>query len=231
MSFAAIVMSWWASPTPSSPKLPFLTAVAERECFSRHLAELYRQIEEGEVPQRCLVPTPTPLCTWPRGEWSESLRSRIVDHFGLQVTRWLSVLRGKAIKVSFRWGGGVRYRLHVPRSRGPLAAAIFLHEVGHCVVGFTGEPRVMEELRAWLWAFDALKRLNLPIPEVVVKRYHASMRYEVRRAMRRRQPCPPFLRFFLNPQQPERGVVEKRELKNSARPDGSLHVPPPVSAP
>src|SRR5207245_1025827 len=88
-----------------------------------------------------------------------------------------------------------------PRPRGPMSAAVFLHEIGHHVIGFgTYKPRCLEEYYAWVYAVGQMKSLGLNVTESVRRRMHDSLRYAVQKANRRGlKSLPPELLPFTSP--------------------------------
>ena len=67
-----------------------------------------------------------------------------------------------------------------------MSAAIFLHEIGHHVIGFGRyRPRCLEELKAWEWSLAEMERLDLNVTSAVRKRMCDSLEYAVAKALRR----------------------------------------------
>jgi len=82
--------------------------------------------------------------------------------------------------------GSVTKLIQAPRPRGPMSAAIFLHEVGHHAIGFNRyKPRCLEEHMAWQWALAAMDAHGLAVTDRVRLRVQRSMRYALAKAMRR----------------------------------------------
>lgn len=64
--------------------------------------------------------------------------------------------------------------------------AIFLHEIGHHVLGVGSiSPRCLEEYHAWMFALGEMERRGLNITEGVRRRVRRSLGYAVRKAQRR----------------------------------------------
>ena len=104
---------------------------------------------------------------------------------GIRVRKWRSGTTGCAWQVSYSDGRIVRW-IESPYPRGPMSAAVFLHEVGHHAIGFNRyKPRCLEEYMAWQWAMKAMTELGLEIPEKVHRRVELSLRYAVAKARRR----------------------------------------------
>jgi hypothetical protein len=86
-----------------------------------------------------------------------------------------------------------------PFPKTPISLAIFLHEVGHHVVGFnTYKKRCEEEYHVWMWALREMRRCGVEPDERVHRRFEASMQYAVRKALRRGvKQLPDLLHPFL----------------------------------
>lgn len=111
-------------------------------------------------------------------------RSELQAH-GIKVRRWRSAMSGVAWNVRYRDGSTQRY-IEAPRPKGPMSAAVFLHEVGHHAIGFdVYSPRCLEEFHAWRWSLEAMERHGLNITEAVRHRVHLSLWYAVEKAKRR----------------------------------------------
>ena len=109
----------------------------------------------------------------------------MLSKYGLTVKRWRNSLSGVAIERTFR-DGRVERTLESPYPTSPLRLAIFLHEVGHHVIGLGAfRPRCLEEFHAWRYAIDRMKELGLPTEGTVQRRFERSMRYAVSKSRRR----------------------------------------------
>lgn len=94
-------------------------------------------------------------------------------------------MSGCAWRVYYQDGRTINW-IEAPYPKTPISLAIFLHEVGHHVIGFdTFKHRCEEEYHAWLWAINQMKRLRVPIDYRVQRRFERSMQYAVDKAMRR----------------------------------------------
>jgi len=111
----------------------------------------------------------------------ESYKTR----YDIRVRRWRTSMSGCAWRVYFH-GGRVINWIEAPVPKRPISLAIFLHEVGHHVIGFDRYRfRCEEEFHAWNWAVDQMRILGVPIDAHVARRVDLSMRYAVDKAMRR----------------------------------------------
>jgi hypothetical protein len=106
------------------------------------------------------------------------------DH-QIRVKRWRRSMSGCAWQVRHDDGRVVRW-IEAPHPRTPISLAIFLHEVGHHVIGFERyKRRCEEEYHVWAWAIEEMRRLGVDPNEKVLKRFELSMQYAVGKAMRR----------------------------------------------
>lgn len=105
--------------------------------------------------------------------------------YNLRVRRWRRTMSGCAWAVFFCNGTRINW-IEAPYPRSPLSLAIFLHEVGHHQIGFyTYRRRCEEELAAWNWALDEMRRLGIEPDARVLNRVRRSMEYAVEKAERR----------------------------------------------
>lgn len=103
----------------------------------------------------------------------------------IRVRKWRKGMSGIAWYVKYR-DGTIQRLIEAPRPKGPMSAAIFLHEVGHHAIGFhTYKPRCLEEYHAWRWSLEAMERHGLNITDAVRLRMHRSLWYAVQKARRR----------------------------------------------
>jgi hypothetical protein len=115
--------------------------------------------------------------------------SHIVDlmkeRYEIRVRRWRRSMSGCAWRVYFHDGRVINW-IESPVPKTPISLAIFLHEVGHHVIGFdTYKRRCEEEFAAWEWAIAQMNHLGVPPDARVLRRVDLSMRYAVDKAVRR----------------------------------------------
>jgi hypothetical protein len=115
--------------------------------------------------------------------------SHIVDEvkgrYEIRVRKWRRSMSGCAWRVYYHDGRVVNW-IESPFPRTPISLAIFLHEVGHHVIGFsTYRRRCEEEYHAWLWAIREMRRYRIDPDARVLRRFQLSMQYAVGKAMRR----------------------------------------------
>lgn len=109
----------------------------------------------------------------------------MLGEYAVRVRKWRSASSGVAWEVRYA-DGRVSRLLESPRPRGPVSAAIFLHEIGHHAIGFkTYSPRCLEEFHAWMFALAQMERLGIEITDRVRERVHDSLHYAVLKARRR----------------------------------------------
>jgi len=128
-------------------------------------------------------PAPAPPRTMrDRYEWMT--REMLAEH-SVRVRKWRSGMSGVAWQVTYA-DGSISRLIEAPRPRGPMSAAVFLHEIGHHAIGFhTYSPRCLEEHMAWMFSLDAMRRYELNITDAVLRRVRHSMRYAIGKARRR----------------------------------------------
>jgi len=119
-----------------------------------------------------------------RERYDAMTRSVLTEH-GIRVRKWRSSMSGVAWEVHYQ-DGRVARLIEAPRPRGPMSAAIFLHEVGHHAIGLGAHrPRCLEELRAWEWAIAEMERRHVAVTDRVRARMRESMQYAVYKARKR----------------------------------------------
>jgi len=142
---------------------------------------------------RASAPTITDAPRPPRGIDHERPSQRRFDaivlemlaRHPLRVKRWRNTLSGIAVLRIYRDGRQDR-SIEAPYPTSALRLAIFLHEVGHHVLGLgVHRPRCLEEYLAWRFALDRLAEFGVETEGPVARRFDRSMRYAVAKAMRR----------------------------------------------
>jgi len=125
-----------------------------------------------------------PRSTHMRDQYEQMTRQMLREH-QVRVRKWRSSMSGVAWQVTYR-DGKVSRLIESPQPRGPMSAAIFLHEIGHHAIGFGRyRPRCLEEYHAWVFSLDQMQRWELNITDNVRKRARESLKYAVRKAQRR----------------------------------------------
>ncbi len=133
---------------------------------------------------------PQPRATVARKQGSAEQRyaamtKQLLAEHGIRVRRWRTGMSGVAWEMRGADGSTTRF-IEAPRPKGPMSAAIFLHEVGHHAIGLGAyRPRCLEEYHAWEWAIRAMERFGITITESVLRRRHNSLAYALAKARRR----------------------------------------------
>lgn len=115
--------------------------------------------------------------------------SNIIDQmkskYDIRVRRWRTNMSGCAWRVYHHDGRVVNW-VEAPVPKTPISLAIFLHEVGHHVIGFDRyKKRCEEEYHVWIWAINQMRELGVEPDERVHRRFKLSMQYAVGKAVRR----------------------------------------------
>ena len=153
------------------------------------------------------VPKPAPRRTRPKrahrpiDERYDALVRTMLDRYQLRVRKWRPSMSGCAWEVHYK-DGTVSRLIEAPRPRGPMSAAVFLHEVGHHAIGLGAyRPRCLEEYHAWAWALRELEANGFNATDRVRQRMAHSLAYAVHKARNRGlKVLPP----ELEPYTPER---------------------------
>ena len=140
-----------------------------------------------KAPARERLPAPMPepgRANSMQERYDAVTRQMLVEH-KLRVRKWRTSMSGIAWQITYR-DGTITRLVEAPRPKGPMSAAVFLHEVGHHAIGFNRyKPRCLEEYHAWAWALEAMERHGLNITEGVHKRMADSLQYAIDKARRR----------------------------------------------
>ena len=109
----------------------------------------------------------------------------MLDEHRVRVRKWRSGMSGVAWQVTYR-DGTISRLIESPRPKGPMSAAIFLHEIGHHAIGLGRyRPRCLEEYHAWMYSLEQMRRWDLNITDNVHARVRESLTYAVDKAQRR----------------------------------------------
>lgn len=110
---------------------------------------------------------------------------QMLEKYEIRVRKWRTSMSGIAWYVTYR-DGRVQRLIEAPKPKGPMSAAIFLHEIGHHAIGFdVYKPRCLEEYHAWRWSLEAMEAHGLNITDPVRERMYRSLWYAVQKAKRR----------------------------------------------
>ncbi len=154
-------------------------------------------LTDPTVPSNGAVAAPLPAAkpqrAKPMQERYDDLVREMKQRYGLRVVRWRSSMSGVAWQVVYQ-DGTTANLIEAPYPRGPMSAAIFLHEVGHHAIGLQRyKPRCLEEFLAWEWSLKTMEERGLNVTDRVRQRMEESLRYAVAKARRRglkRLPAP-----------------------------------------
>ena len=121
----------------------------------------------------------------PMQEKYDAVVKEMLAKYGVRVRRWRKAMSGIAWEVVYD-NGRVNRLIESPRPKGPMSAAVFLHEIGHHAIGFgVYRPRCLEEYHAWAFSLSQMESLGLNVTDAVRRRMHESLRYAVGKARRR----------------------------------------------
>lgn len=137
------------------------------------------------APRQRIAPAGARAARPPMQErYDAMVRDQLARH-AVRVRKWRSSMSGVAWQLEYR-DGTIARLIEAPRPRGPMSAAIFLHEIGHHAIGFhVYSPRCLEEYHAWVWALAEMERCGLNVTDAVRRRMHESLAYAVEKANRR----------------------------------------------
>ena len=145
-----------------------------------------RKLERPPVPAKPVaVALPPRKRATPAADRYEAVARQMLAQYSIRVRKWRSSTSGVAWQVVYA-DGTVSRLIESPRPRGPISAAVFLHEVGHHAIGLgTYRPRCLEEYHAWLFALQQMHAHGLNITPKVHERVDHALRYAVYKAKRR----------------------------------------------
>lgn len=130
-------------------------------------------------------PAPSRARPGPMADRYEALTRDMLRAHNVRVRKWRTSMSGCAWTVTYR-DGTVSRLIEAPRPKGPMSAAVFLHEIGHHAIGLgVVRPRCLEEYAAWQWSLAAMREHNITITARVELRVRNSLRYAVAKARRR----------------------------------------------
>lgn len=114
-----------------------------------------------------------------------TLVDQVKKRHNVRVRKWRSAMSGCAWRVYYTDGRVINW-IEAPVPRTPISLAIFLHEVGHHVIGFDRyKRRCEEEYHVWRWALRTMRELGIEPDQRVHRRVERSMQYAVDKALRR----------------------------------------------
>lgn len=138
-----------------------------------------------ESPARPPLPTSDVRLPASMEERYDAVTRLMLERYSIRVRKWRTSMSGLAWCLTYR-DGSLKRLIEAPRPRGPMSAAVFLHEIGHHAIGFNVyKPRCLEEFHAWRWSLEAMEAHGLNVTEQVRYRMHLSLWYAVAKARRR----------------------------------------------
>jgi hypothetical protein len=143
--------------------------------------------ERPAKPRRVQTPAPTRPAGRRDGATARyaTMEREMLRRYGVRVRKWRSGTTGVAWQILYRDGTTSRL-IESPRPRGPVSAAVFLHEIGHHAIGFNRyRPRCLEEYHAWRFSLDEMERWGIHITDRVRTRVCESLQYAIDKAKRR----------------------------------------------
>ncbi len=167
-----------------------------------------RRKPQATRPKKAVAPPPAPakrMSTTSMQARYDVVVDQMLAKYEIRVRKWRSGMTGIAWYVTYKDGRQVRL-IEAPKPKGPMSAAVFLHEIGHHAIGFnTYKPRCLEEYHAWAWSLAAMEEHGLNITDAVRHRMHLSLWYAVQKAKRRGiREVPPELTPYLERPPPRR---------------------------
>ena len=125
-----------------------------------------------------------------------AMARELVRKYKVFIRKWRRQMSGAAWELTYR-DGRIKRLIAAPRPKGPVSAAIFLHEIGHHAIGFKRyDSRCLEEHYVWQWTFREMESRGIPITPRVLKHFRRSMYHYVKRSTRQHDAVPPELMHF-----------------------------------
>ncbi len=114
-----------------------------------------------------------------------ALVDEMLDTHSVKVEKWRRSMSGTSWQV--RIGKRVIERwIEAPYPRTRLSLSIFIHEIGHHVIGFFKyKRRCEEEYHVWQWALAEMRRRDIEPDCWVLERVERSLQYAIAKALRR----------------------------------------------
>jgi hypothetical protein len=116
----------------------------------------------------------------------DEMVAELLTRYEVRVRRWRSSTSGVAIVRKDAFGRWLVREIESPYPRGPMSAAVFLHEIGHHAIGVGSlRPRCLEEWAAWEWSLREMRRRGIRVTPAVETRVHDALHYALLKAKRR----------------------------------------------
>jgi hypothetical protein len=175
------------TPRRRAGKEPVTIVAPSRARPVRPVRPVEKQVEQNAANQNAKVVAATPSgpVRPSAQDRYETMTRAMLARYGVRVRKWRSGMSGVAWQVTYR-DGTVSRLIESPRPKGPMSAAVFLHEIGHHAIGFsTYRPRCLEEFHAWKYAIEQMEAWELNVTQRVHDRMYDSLHYAVEKARRR----------------------------------------------
>jgi hypothetical protein len=171
-------------PEPAKPR-PWTAAAAPAAARARPRAARRERAEpEPEAGERA-AGAGSPIAHLPAQQRYEALVELMCREHDVRVRKWRSNMSGVAYYLHKK-DGTVHRCIESPRPKGPMSAAVFLHEIGHHAIGLAKyKPRCLEEYLAWSWSLEAMRTHGIQVTEAVDHRVKLSLWYAADKALRR----------------------------------------------
>ncbi|MGB2614613.1 MAG: hypothetical protein WBE06_07885 [Phycisphaerae bacterium] len=108
-------------------------------------------------------------------ERCEAIAKQEMEQHGVSVRHFRSRLGGRAF---------IKQReIEAPHPRTRRSLYVFLHEVAHIALRHRrGKPRHVEEMEAWKWAREAMRRHGIPVPRRSTQAAREHVAYKIHQA-------------------------------------------------
>lgn len=157
-------------------------AALQPTLFEKPARRIAPRAPSASVTLESAAPRPVRV---PMQERYDALVKEMLQTYNVRVRKWRTSMSGVAWYIEYRDGTTVRL-LESPKPKSPMSLAIFLHEIGHHAIGLgIHKPRCLEELLAWNYAITTMQARGFDVTDRVKKRMDRSLRYAVRKALRR----------------------------------------------
>ncbi len=145
---------------------------------------IVEQVARPKPPVRAPASRPTRKKSTAQDRY-EAMTRRLLAEYGVRVRKWRSSTSGCAWEVIYA-DGTVSRLIESPKPKGPMSAAVFLHEIGHHAIGLNRySPRCLEEYHAWMFALNRMEQEGISITPRVRARVRDSLQYALDKANRR----------------------------------------------
>ncbi len=201
----------FAQPPSTSPRTKPASPAASNASHADWPSRVDHPDDPGQPPPVQLKTGPARNAGGKRALY-DAMVSELLDKYDIRVRAWRTSMSGIAVLRKDPAGRWLVREIEAPYPKGPMSAAVFLHEVGHHALGVGSlKPRCLEEWAAWDWALREMRRRGVTVTERVEHRVHDALYYAVRKAARRGlRELPPELAPFAQPRRVEAVAARRR---------------------